>query len=384
MRNYLLGLILLAWAGGLAANQDSEFIAARQAFQSGNGNRLDEYAPRLKRHVLWPYIEYYQLRMQLRTTDMASIRHFLSRYEGSLVGDRLRSDWLKILGKSQQWQIFDKEYPQLVNNDTELLCYAYQRRLDNGDQEIIRDARTIWNTPTSLPDSCIGIFQTLILSGQISREDLWARIRLALEEGQTGVATQVNRYLPDAEALNVTSLNSAAKNPLRYLDTHKGLIKSRSDREIALFALLRLLRNDTDQAYNQWLNIKNRLTASDRSYFLSRLGYRAAMRHDARALNWFKEAQNTTQTYPPNDTALGWQVRAALRAGNWDDVLNAINRMSVTEQQVDTWRYWKARALKTKGKVLDANTLFIPLSEEHSFYGQLAREELGTILTIAD
>ncbi len=384
MRNYLLGLILLAWAGGLAANQDSEFIAARQAFQSGNGKRLDEYAPRLKRHVLWPYIEYYQLRMQLRTTDMASIRHFLSRYEGSLVGDRLRSDWLKILGKSQQWQIFDKEYPQLVNNDTELLCYAYQRRLDNGDQEIIRDARTIWNTPTSLPDSCIGIFQTLILSGQISREDLWARIRLALEEGQTGVATQVNRYLPDAEALNVTSLNSAAKNPLRYLDTHKGLIKSRSDREIALFALLRLLRNDTDQAYNQWLNIKNRLTASDRSYFLSRLGYRAAMRHDARALNWFKEAQNTTQTYPPNDIALGWQVRAALRAGNWDDVLNAINRMSVTEQQVDTWRYWKARALKIKGKVLDANTLFIPLSEEHSFYGQLAREELGTILTIAD
>ena len=199
MRNYLLGLILLAWVGILSANQDSEFIAARQAFQSGNAQRLDEYAPRLKRHVLWPHVEYYQLRMQLRTADVASIRHFLSRYEGSLVADRLRSDWLKVLGKSQQWQLFDKEYPQQVNSDTELLCYAYQRRLDNGDQQVITDARSIWNTPTSLPDSCIAIFQSLIQSGRISREDLWARIRLALEEGQTGIATQANRYLPGAD-----------------------------------------------------------------------------------------------------------------------------------------------------------------------------------------
>jgi soluble lytic murein transglycosylase len=322
--------------------------------------------------------------MQLRTTDVATIRHFLSRYEGSLVADRLRADWLKVLGKNQQWQLFDREYPQLVSHDNELLCYAYQRRLDDGDQGVITDARAIWNTVTSLPDSCAGIFQQLIVTGKISREDVWARIRLALEEGQTGMATQVNRYLSGAEGMNAANLNSAAKNPLRYLDAQKNLIKSRSDREIALFALLRLLRNDTDQAFTQWQKVKNRLTASDRSYFLSRLGYRAAMRHDARALDWFKEAQNTTQNYPPTDTVLGWQVRAALRVANWDEVLNTINRMSMTEQQVDTWRYWKARALKNKGKVLDANTIFIPLSEEHSFYGQLAREELGTILTIAD
>jgi hypothetical protein len=134
----------------------------------------------------------------------------------------------------------------------------------------------------------------------------------------------------------------------------------------------------------QWSKVKNQLTASDRSYFLARLGYRAAMRHDSRALDWFREAQNTTQMYPPSDLVLGWQARAALRVGDWDEVLRTINRMSMKEQQVDTWRYWKARALLVKGHTLDANTMLIPLSNEHSFYGQLAREELGTILTIAD
>ncbi|NBQ68806.1 MAG: transglycosylase [Nitrosomonadaceae bacterium] len=384
MRNYLVGLILLAYLGTLSASQDADFLTAREAFQSGNAKRLDESAARLQRHVLWPYVDYYQQRMLLRTTDNANIRYFLSRYDGALVADRMRGDWLKMLGKNQQWALFDAEYPLLVNKDNELLCYYYQRRLNTNDRTVLAEARALWFTPVSLPDSCTPVFQALIANGQLKVEDIWTRIRLALEENQTGVATHANRYLPSVEALNSTELNNAAKNPQRHLETLKRKIKTRSDREIVLFALLRLLRNDTNPTYVQWLKVKDQLTASDRSYFLGRLGYRAAMRHDSRALDWFREAQNMTPYYPPSDTVLAWQVRAALRASHWDEVLKTIERMSPAEQQTDTWRYWKARALKTKGRTQDANDIFIPLSNEHSFYGQLAREELGTILTIAD
>ncbi|WP_374565120.1 transglycosylase SLT domain-containing protein [Nitrosomonas sp.] len=384
MKNFVFALILLACVGTSTASQDSDFLIAREAFQSGNAKRLDESAARLKRHVLWPYVDYYQQRMLLRTTDTAAIRHFLLRYDGDHVADRLRSDWLKVLGKNQQWPLFEAEYPLLVNKDTELQCYYYQRQLDHKDISVLPDIRALWLTPTSLPDSCTPVFQSLIYGGQLTADDIWKRIRLALEEGQTGVATHVNRYLSGNETLNSADLNNAAKNPLRYLDTLNRAIRTRSDREIVLFSLLRLLRNDTNQAYMQWSKVKNQLTASDRSYFLARLGYRAAMRHDSRALDWFREAQSTTQMYPPSDLVLGWQARAALRVGDWDEVLRTINRMSMKEQQVDTWRYWKARALLVKGHTLDANTMLIPLSNEHSFYGQLAREELGTILTIAD
>lgn len=386
MRNHLLGLILLLLvvSGTLSANQDLDFIAAREAFQAGNAKRLDEYAIKLQRHALAPYVEYFRLRIKLQATDTASIRYFLSRYDGDLIADRLRGDWLKILGKNQQWLLFGTEYPLSVNRDTELLCYYYQSRLNANENSALPEARSLWFTPTSQPESCTQVFRTLIYSGQITLEDIWTRIRLALEEGQTGVATHINRYLPSSESLNSTDLNNAAKNPLRYLSTLNNKIKSRSDREIALFALLRLLRNDINQAYVQWLKIKNQLTPFDRSFFLGRLGYRAAMRHDPRALDWFLEAQSTPQTYPPSDTVLGWQARAALRVTHWDEVLKAIEKMSLTEQQIDTWRYWKARALIVKGRTLDANNILIPLSDEHSFYGQLAREELGTMLSIAE
>ncbi len=129
---------------------------------------------------------------------------------------------------------------------------------------MLPEARALWFTPASLPDSCTPVFQALMSSGQIKVEDIWTRIRLALEENQTGVATHANRYLPSLEALNSTELNNAAKNPQRYLETLKRKIKTRSDREIVLFALLRLLRNDTNPAYVQWLKVKDQLTASDR------------------------------------------------------------------------------------------------------------------------
>jgi len=211
MRKYLIGLILLAYFGTLSASQDSDFIAARQAFQTGDAKLLDEYARRLQRHALWPYIDYFQLRMVLRTTDITVIRNFISRYEGNLVADRLRGDWLRILGKNQQWQLFESEYPLLVNKDTELNCYSYQQRLYKQDKDVLTDARSLWFTPTSMPDSCTPVFQALIYSGQISLEDIWTRIRLALEEGQTSVATHINRYIPSNEALNNTDLNNAAK-----------------------------------------------------------------------------------------------------------------------------------------------------------------------------
>lgn len=384
MRNYLLGLILWVVSGALPASQDLDFIAAREAFQTGNVKRLDEYSIKLQHHVLVPYVEYFKLRMNLQVTDLASIRYFLTRYDGDLIADRLRGDWLKILGKNQQWSLFEAEYPLSVNRDTELLCYYYQNRLTVKDNSVLPEVRSLWFMPTSQPESCTPVFRTLIYSEQITLEDIWTRIRLALEEGQTGVAMHVSRYLPSSELLNSTDLNNAAKNPLRYLDTLKNKIKSRSDREIALFALLRLLRNDTNQAYVPWLKIKSQLTSFDRSYFLGRLGYRAAMRHDSRALDWFREAQNTPQTYPSSDTVLAWQVRAALRLAHWDEVLKTIEKMSLAEQQIDTWRYWKARALIIKDRMQDANNILIPLSDEHSFYGQLAREELGTMLSIAE
>ncbi len=94
-------------------------------------------------------------------------------------------------------------------------------------------------------------------------------------------------------------------------------------------------------------------------------------------MTWFKKAGDA----PLSDNQLAWKTRAALRAQNWQEVLNAIDRMSASEQKIATWRYWKARAFKQQGQTNEARDLFLPLAQEFGFYGQLASEEVGTVVS---
>lgn len=142
-----------------------------------------------------------------------------------------------------------------------------------------------------MPNSCSPVFDTLIANATISEEDIWARIRLSLETGNTGVAMHINRHLPEGQALSQPRLKISEVNPLRYLEQHTK-IETRSDREIALFAIQKLLLSDTNRAYAQWLKIREQFPAADQSYFYGKLAFRAALRHDSRALGWFTKAQN--------------------------------------------------------------------------------------------
>lgn len=383
MKICLVVCILLLCSGNLTAGQRDDFIAAREAFQADKADQLAIYARRLQNYVLVPYVDYYQLRLRLKHAEATVIRAFLFLYRDSYIADRLRGEWLQQLGKNRQWDLFVKEYPLLENNNNALQCYSLQQRMDANDKDALIEARTLWFTGESMPDSCTPLFNALVANGLVSVEDIWVRIRMALEAGNTGVAKYINRHLPANQALNISKLNTAAKNPLRYLE-QQNKIESRSDREIALYAIQLLLRSDTNRAYVNWIKISDQLTDADQSYFYGILAYRAALRHDSRALDWFSDASQKNGSVSLTDGQLGWKVRASLRAGNWELVLQTIENMSATVQQTDTWRYWKARALKENKKNSEANAIFAQLSTEHDFYGQLAREELGTVLSVPD
>jgi soluble lytic murein transglycosylase len=382
MRKFLAGLFLVIHAGTLAAGQEDDFMAMRKAFQSGDAGHVIVYAQRLRGHVLEPYAAYYQLRPQLEDIVIGpdAIRKFIDRYADSPLSDRLRSDWLKALGKTQQWELFAEEYPNLISGDMELACYSLQQRLAAQDRGAYEEARPLWFSARDLPESCTPLFEMLMSAEVLTSEDIWARLRLALEAGNVSVARRINEYLPEGQALDERNLGAAADNPLRYLESHRNSIRTRGDREIAFFAMLRLVRSGPDQAYAYWPRLRDSFGEKEHAHFMAQLADQAARKLHPNALNWFAEAEKTRSPAVLTDAQLGWKTRAALRAGNWDTVLETIDAMSAQEQQAGVWRYWKARALKTMGKTTDANAILAPLSTEHNFYGQLAEEELGVTI----
>ncbi len=371
MKHFLL--ILLFIPSFSRADIDADFMTARDAFRAGNSARLSAVYPRLKETPLEPYVTYYQLRMRWQDKDSAPIRNYLARDADTPVIDQFRVEWLKFLGKRQRWDDFAAEYPQLVNTDTELTCYALQWQHKTDEMTALEQARKIWLNGAELPDSCNTLFDEALKNGNITTQDVVQRIRLSLEAGNITQARKLARHLSGSQKLPEAELSVAAKNPLRYLGKTPFSGANDARRMVALFALQRLARQSVDVAEIQWQKIAGNFSEEESRYFYAWLAYAAARRHDERALGWYTQAGDSALT----EQQLAWRTRAALRVQNWQEVLGSISRMSLQQRNEGSWRYWQARALQQSGRIDEAEGLLEPLSREHNYYGQLAAEELG-------
>ncbi|HET7157474.1 MAG TPA: transglycosylase SLT domain-containing protein, partial [Burkholderiales bacterium] len=233
------------------------------------------------------------------------------------------------------------------------------------------EARSLWFVVKDMPESCTALFNTLAQEHKLTQEDVWSRVRLALEAGQVTLAQRAAVHLARGEAPDSRALALIFSNPGGYLDRQQFDFRTRGGRETIMFAVARLGRSSPQQAAAHWTQLESRFAPAERAYVWGLLAQSAAMRHDPETLAWFAKAGELS------DAQLGWKVRAALRQRSWPVVLAAIDAMSDRERELASWRYWKARALKTAGREAEATALLKPLSREYHFYGQLALEELG-------
>lgn len=206
---------------GVPLAGDADFLAAHDAFRAADAVKLQRLAQRLKNTSLEVYVNYYLLRIDLDKADEGVLKKFLSRPEDTPLIDQLRGERLKLLGSRQQWELFDAEYPFLLNEDTELNCYVLQSRLRNHDQAALREARALWFSGKALPESCGVPFEAAISAGVITEQDISQRLRLAMESGNVSLAKQLFARLDGDQAVSSRALESAAADALRYLDKLK-------------------------------------------------------------------------------------------------------------------------------------------------------------------
>ena len=158
-RRFLTISALAAWIGvGFAAPKappaDEAVLRAYDAFKAGDPGKLQRSAAQLGGHVLAPYLEYWRLKMRLEEMPDADVRAFLEQQAGSYLADRLRADWLKVLGNRGDWQSFERELGPLAQEDLELRCYGWSARLARGDGDAAIEARATWLEPRDLPEGC--------------------------------------------------------------------------------------------------------------------------------------------------------------------------------------------------------------------------------------
>ena len=353
--------------GSAFATDDDTFVALREAARRDDAATAVMLADRLPNYTIPSYVDYFRLKVRLRDASPNEVRAFLTRYERSAIADRMRNDWLLELGRTRNWALFDEQYPQFVlNDDSQLKCYALLSGALKG-QRVADEARALLSSTSNYGDACSTLVVTLLQNGQFSVSDVWAQVRLAAEAGNLAAAKRLVVQAEVPEAVIARALDQPAAVLAR------AVAAGRTAHEAFIIALGRSARNNPSDAASALSQASDQLTSAERALGWAQIALQAAIKLAPEAMGYWRRAEGA----PLSLDGYQWQVRSALRAGDWKFVKNAIEAMPPALRGDSTWVYWYARALQKEGRTQDAQLHFQSISAISGFYGQLALEELG-------
>jgi len=371
------------------AQADAVITDMAQAFKRGDRKRLTALLPQAKGHLLEPWAAYWELKARLDEASPQEVRAFLNRYAATYQEDRLRNDWLLLLGQRRDWTTLSEEHPHYrMRDDRELRCYFLTiELLEKGPQAnpaIAEEVRKNWMAMREADDGCTLAADRLFFTKQFTALDIWRKARLMVEHNRPRTARNaVQIVAPDVANVVPDAINNAEK----FLSKHIAA-PQKVRQELVVMALVKVATTDPDKA-DKLMRTKWQpyLTTEERHWLWGVIGRQSAMRLDDDALTHFARVAHDKDL---NDDMLGWKTRAALRAGStpkWSVVEAAIGAMSPEARKDPTWIYWHARALLARKKVTpqiqqEANAMLESIAGVRGFYEQLALEELGRKVTV--
>ena len=378
---------------------DEAVLEMAQAFKREDKARMAALLPQTRGHVLEPWAAYWELSNRLGVASAAEVQAFLARYAGTYQEDRLRNDWLLLLGQRRDWAGFAAEHPLFrMGDDREVRCFAWalehQKNGAEGAAALVDLVRQTWYAQRDADEGCRTAAERMLAAKQFKPLDIWRKARLSIEASRTRPTRDaVEMVSPDSLGL----LASLQANPAKFLADRKMAI-SRSGKELVTLALVKLAASDP-QAAATLLDKKwdFQLTAEERNWVWGVIGKQSAMRMGLQSPDALAHFQKVSADSDLTDDMLAWKTRAALRAGaqpRWPLVLASINAMGPEARKDSTWVYWKARALLALAPAqlpapaampaqrAEALTLLQSIASVRGFYEQLALEELGQMITV--
>ena len=360
------------------ARGDDIILEINQAFKKGDRKRLAALLPQTTGHPLAPWAAFWDMKLRLEAASPSEVQEFLTQYSGTYQEDRLRNDWLQMLGARRDWANFAAEYPHYrMGDDKEVRCYAMASEnalAGLATPEMATQIKPLWYGIRDADDGCTYLAGKLYAAKKLTEADIWRKARLAMDGNRPRAARAAVDLVSAEAAANITEIYDA---PARYL-SKRVIAATRANKELVVLAVIRMASNDPDGTSsvleNHWgIN----LSPEQRSWAWGAVGKSSAQRLSNDAMAYFAKASDAHL----NDDMLGWKVRAALRKSAWREVLAATQAMSDDAKQDSTWVYWRARAqlklAKTQADQDEAKAALQTIASSKGFYEQLALEEIG-------
>ena len=332
---------------------DRMFIDLREAAKKNDVFRTQQLSSNLVNYPFDDYVAYFRIKPQLfdsaggARNDYgadAQVVAFLNQYQGTALADRIRNDWLLVLGKRRDWARFDVEYAKFVlDDDTQVKCYSLLSKLSQGENptKLAIDSRAVLLDPSYFGQACQELVPSLVAAGGMSPSEAKAIGRAASERGYDTMARRLGGEDPIAD-------------------------------------IVRAAKADPSKAYRDFSQNASRYSKENQAVAWGVIGQFLAKKLDPNADDAYRLQQELGYNELLSVESQEWKVRAGLRAKDWALVKNAIDGMNPAVRAKDpAWTYWYGRALKAEGQDTKAKDSFEMIADQYNFYGQLAREELG-------
>ena len=358
--------------------QRSIYLDAKKHIRAGKVKSLDRIKRQLKGYPLLPYLEFDDLSRGLRNANKKQVSSFLTRHKDLAVANRLKSRWLYNQAKKKNWPVFLEFYDDTLAN-TELRCYYLRALIQTGKpKDVWPHVPSLWIVGKSQPKSCDPLFSQWISGGHINNEHKWQRLKIALQKGNTRLASYVSKMLKGSYKKSANKLLRVHRNPALVKKKTLFNTKNARDSEILIHGIRRLARTAPTEAarmlsrYTKSFKfMPDELTEAQKS-----IGFRILSHPSKKGLDWISKQL----VKGVNQDVAVYAARISLLYNNWKILLKAIDFMPETLQQKERWQYWHAKASLALNPKLDEmwkHDAFGTLAVKRDFYGFLSARLLG-------
>jgi soluble lytic murein transglycosylase len=333
----------------------------------------------LRAYPLYPYLKAARLLRQLDQSAPPQpgadrslpvdrdIAAFLAEQGDLPVTRTLRARWLTSLAARQDWPTYLAQFRKDRDQSTTQVCHALTARIALGQTAgLTEDLTALWLTPRSLPDACDPALAWWAERSGPGDVLTLRRARLALDEGEAGLARHLARSLPPATAAPVLQWAALIEQPAREIQA----AIAAPDRVIEGQALqdgwMRYARADAQRAADTFpaLVQARGLDAREASPYALSVALALSWSRLPGALDFF------ARVHPDDFDERGfeWQVRAALWAGNWQRAAEGIAAMPDSLRGSPRWQYWAARSSERLGDFAKARAGYAAVMPTDNWY----------------
>lgn len=378
-RFVLLSLMLFH---GISSHAE-DLTAQRAQFQqieqllAQNKPEVPELIAQLADYPLYPYLQYHWLKKNLEQTQ--AISAFLEKYPNSRYAELLRGKWLHYLAAQQRWEEVTRYYQATEAEDLQCLFQQAQYLSDKKDVAL-EAVKALWLRGEELPSACDYLLNALKSSSLMNSELVWERFGKALQHNLPRLAESLVTLLPIEQQASAKFWIRAHSAPELITTPAFELLPAAYQARIYAHAIQKLAHKNPSYATLLWdskvksFNVDPELRAQVELHLALGL-----------AKNQLPGAyQRLLQLKTEDAEVKEWRLRTALLENNWAHVQEVSNLLSLEDQNLPRWQYWRARALAELGQQDSAQALFKQAASKRDYYSYLAADYVGLDYQLSD